>query len=78
MLLLALSALVEAGKPPPPPTPDPVTRTVTMSIRDDYNKGESFPGNIDMDLAAINLLGVDEFIWSCGWDDYEPTDDNFD
>lgn len=78
IFLLAISALVEAGKPPPPPPPSPITRAVSMSIRDDYNKGETFSGNIDMDLANINALGVDEFIWSCGWDDYEPTDDNFD
>jgi len=78
IFLLAISALVEAGKPPPPPPPSSITRAVSMSVRDDYNKGETFAGNIDMDLANINDLGVDEFIFSVGWDDYEPTDDAFD
>ena len=76
MLLVALSSLAFAKTTPPPPSP--ITRQVSMSIRDDYDKGESFPGNIDMDAAAIQALGLDEMIWSCGWDDYEPARGTFD
>jgi len=77
LLWLAVCALVEAGKPPPPP-PTPITRTVTFSTRDDWNKGEVFAGNIDLDFSLVNQLGVDELVCSFGWDDYEPAHDVYD
>ena len=58
-------------------TVTPITREVNFSIRDDYNIGETFPGNIDMDAAAIQAMGLDEMIFSIGWDDYEPVDNSF-
>lgn len=78
ILLMAVSALVEAGKPPPPPPPSPVTRAVTIQIRDDWNKGEVFAGNIDMDFSKCNALGITDVVCSFGWDDYEPVNNQFD
>ncbi len=76
-MVVALNALVEAGKPPPPPPPTPITRTVSMSTREDWDKGDDL-NDVALDFALVNDLGVDELIMSIGWDDYEPTQGNYD
>nr|NIM04122.1 hypothetical protein [Armatimonadota bacterium]NIO74842.1 hypothetical protein [Armatimonadota bacterium]NIO95603.1 hypothetical protein [Armatimonadota bacterium] len=75
-MVVALNALVEAGKPPPPPPPSVITRTVTFSTREDWDNGHDL-NDVAIDFALVNDLGVDELIMSVGWDDYEPTDDAF-
>jgi len=72
VLLLVSTALVEAGKPQPPP-PSSITRTVTMSVREDWDKGDDLATMVEPDFVLVNELGVDELIMSIGWDDYEPT-----
>ncbi|NIM04716.1 MAG: cellulase family glycosylhydrolase [Armatimonadetes bacterium] len=74
VLMLALSTLVEAGQPPPP---DPITRTISMSVNEEWEKGDDL-NDVALDFALVNDLGVDELRMSIGWDDYEPTNDNFD
>ncbi|NIM04125.1 MAG: hypothetical protein GTN69_02885, partial [Armatimonadetes bacterium] len=76
LMVVALSALVQAGGPPPPP-PDPITRQISMSTREDWDKGHDL-NDVALDFDLVNDLGVDELIMSIGWDDYEPTNDNFD
>jgi len=76
VLLLALSALVEAGKPPPPPPPAG-PKVVTFSVREDYDKGENLD-DVALDFALCNQLEVDEMVVSFGWDDYEPSHDVYD
>ncbi|MCJ7750277.1 MAG: hypothetical protein MUQ65_04170 [Armatimonadetes bacterium] len=70
-MLFASPALLQAGKPQPPPTP--ITRTVTMSVREDWDKGDDLATEVEPDFVLVNELGVDELIMSIGWDDYEPT-----
>jgi hypothetical protein len=77
MLMLALSTLVEAGKPPPPP-PAPITRTVSFSTREDWDKGDDLNTMVAPDFALVNQMGVDELIMSIGWDDYEPAQGQYD
>ena len=76
-LMLASSALLEAGKPQPPP-PTPITRAVSMSVREDWDKGDDLATEVAPDFALVNELGVDELIMSIDWDDYEPSRGNYD
>ncbi len=77
IVLLVVSTMVQAGKPQPPP-PSPITRTVTMSVREDWDKGDDLATKVAPDFALVNELGVDELIMSIGWDDYEPSRGNYD
>lgn len=54
-----------------------VTKNVSFSILEDYDKGEDLD-EIAKDFALMNELGIDVLRCSLGWDDYEPERGQYD
>lgn len=65
--LMLVSAVWAKTTPPPPTGPKPIT----MSIREDYDKGMNLATQVNPDFAMMNDLGVSTMVVSFGWDDYE-------
>src|SRR5438105_11740893 len=81
VLLLAGIALggappASAGKPPPPPPPG-VTKPVSFSILEDYDKGTDL-NTVAADFQLFNQLDITTLRTSFGWDDYEPARGQYD
>lgn len=57
--------------------PPNVTKPVSFSILEDYDKGDPV-SELEADFALFNELGIDTWRGSFGWDDYEPQQDQFD
>ncbi|UCC69210.1 MAG: beta-galactosidase [Armatimonadota bacterium] len=49
-----------------------------MSTREDWDKGDDLTTMVEPDFVLVNELGVDELIMSIGWDDFEPSQGNYD
>ncbi|UCE07641.1 MAG: beta-galactosidase [bacterium] len=63
-------------KKPQPPPPS-VTKTISFSILEDYDKGQDL-NDIALDFQLMNELEIDTWRGSFGWDDYEPTQSQYD
>ncbi len=61
----------------PIPTLQSVTKNVSFSILEDYDKGQNL-NDIALDFQLMNELEIDTMRCSFGWDDYEPTRGQYD
>ncbi|HET6566810.1 MAG TPA: beta-galactosidase [Rhodothermales bacterium] len=69
-----ISANGKPGGDGPPPN---VTKPISFSILEDYDKGEDL-NSIAQDFQLFNELEVNTWRGSFGWDDYEPSQGTYD
>lgn len=85
MVTLALSpfgcthraAAPPADQSPAPAASNRLTKQVSFSILEDYDKGEDL-NEVARDFEMMQELGIDTWRGSFGWDDYEPTRGDYD
>jgi polysaccharide biosynthesis protein PslG len=76
--LILLLACQPRGGPTPGPVPSSaVTKPVSFSVLEDYDKGQDL-GEVVRDFQLFHELGVPVWRGSFGWDDYEPRPGQYD
>lgn len=75
--LSACSIVAPDREPVPPWLSQQITKPVSFSILEDYDKGDDL-AEIAKDFQLMNELGIDVLRSSFGWDDYEPTRGEYD
>jgi polysaccharide biosynthesis protein PslG len=76
--LFVVGALtITCSREAPSPSAPTVSKRVTFSILEDYDKGEDL-ANVARDFDLFAELGITTWRGSFGWDDYEPTRGTYD